>query len=83
MENTNEFRIQCNFIIGSDARGCKVVLICELSNTTVNLTRKNSITEVTTCYVLPHPLSSYNEVFAFDIEADGSTGTLPVPGILM
>ena len=83
IENADEIRIQCNFIIGSDARGCKVVLVGELSNATVNLTKKNNITVVTISYTLPHPLSCYHEVFAFDIEADGSTGTLPVPGVLV
>ena len=83
MESIDKIRIQCNFIIGSDARGCKVVLVGELSNTIVNLIRKNNITEVFTSYTLPYPVSCYYEVFVFDIEADGSTGTLPVPGILM
>ena len=59
------------------------MLVGELSNATVNLPRENSITDVFISYTLPYPLSCYHEVFAFDIEADGSTGTLPVSGLLM
>ena len=33
-------------------------------------------------YQLPHPLSCYHQAYALDIEADGSTGTLRVPGQL-
>ena len=31
MESIDKIRIQCNFIISSDAHGCKVVLVGELS----------------------------------------------------
>ena len=45
-----------------------------------NLTRnQRKIYEIT----LEHPPSCYTGVEAFDIESDGSVGTLPVPGRLM
>ena len=74
--------IQCRFVSGSDAEGCMVVLVGELSNTTVSMTRKGSDRESLIVHTLMLPLSCYHLVFALDIEADGSVGTLPVPGVL-
>ena len=50
----------------------------ELENITVNLDQNG-------CEVLnvSHPLSCYHEIFAFDIESDGSVGTLAIPGVLV
>ena len=75
----NAFVVQCDFITGSNARGCMVVLVGEYDNITANL----SNLEENSSKVLnvSHPLSCYHEIFAFDIESDGSVGTLAVPGV--
>ena len=71
--------VRCDFITGSDAQGCMVVLIGESGNTTVNLTRDDS----SLCAMEALPLTMmFSHIFGFDIESDGSVGTLPVPGIL-
>ena len=68
---------------GSEALGCVVVLVGEMTNTTVILKREDAngggvvITEV------PYPLSCYYDVIAYDVEANGSNGTLPVLGTLV
>ena len=69
--------VMCDFIPGSDAEGCMVVLVGELDNTIVNLTRDDDCTIKTLS--LSTPLS---DVFGFDIESDGSVGTLPISGII-
>ena len=77
----NASTLQCEFITGSDATGCMVVLTSEYysQKTQYNLTRNRSkIYEIT----LEYPPSCYTGVEAFDIESDGSVGTLPVPGQL-
>ena len=70
------FRIECVFISGSDAEGCWVVLVGDFHNHTLNLTRTNNsvITRV------DYHVSCYKEVIGFDIESDGSVGTLAIPG---
>ena len=79
----NASTLQCKFITGSDATGCMVVLTSEYSQKTqYNLTRNSTISEVLSV-TLEHSLSCYTEVKAFDIESDGSVGTLPVPGQLI
>ena len=80
----NASTLQCEFITGSDATGCMVVLTSEYYSlkTQYNLTRSQSkISEIT--LRLEHPPSCYTGVEAFDIESDGSVGTLPVPGQLV
>ena len=64
------------FISGSDAEGCLVVLVGDFNNHTLNLTRTNSsaITRV------KYHVSCYKEVIGFNIEGDGSVGTLAIPG---
>ena len=62
--------VMYDFIPRSDAEGCMVVLVGELDNTIVNLTRDNDCTIKTLS--LSTPLS---DVFGFDIESDGSVGT--------
>ena len=72
------FIVQCEFITGSDAQGCMVVLVGELDNITVNLTRNSKPTLGT--LAVANPLSSYIKVLAFDMERDGSVGTVSVDG---
>ena len=73
------FRVQCDFITGSDAQGCMIVLVGDYNNVSVtllmNLTN-SEIINVTTS------VSCYKRVIAFDIEYDGQVGTLAVPGKL-
>ena len=67
---------------GSIAQGCVVVLVGEFDSITVKLSREanNIIEEVINT---PYPTSCYNEVIAFDIESDGSVGSLPVLGKIL
>ena len=68
--------VLCEFIAGSDAQGCVVVLVSEYENVTLNLTRSNGCSVKT----LSGEGLKFTGVFGFDIEADGSVGTLPVAG---
>ena len=55
-----------------------VVLVGALDNVTANLTRNSkSILEI---LAVANPPSSYFKVLAFDIERDGSVGTVAVGG---
>ena len=75
------FVVQCDFISGSNAQGCMVVLVGELGNITVDI---NNLEQNGSKIVnVSHPLSCYHKIFAFDIESDGSNGTLAVPGVIM
>ena len=79
-ESEKMFIVECDFIPGSDARGCMIVLVGEDYNTTVNASRceyhaKGMITVI--C-----PLTNYIRVIAYDIESDGSVGSLAVQGKL-
>ena len=76
LENENAFVVQCDFITGSNAQGCMVVLVGELRNTTANLTRNNSCVSLT----VNATQNRYDIVFGFDIESEGSVGTLAIPG---
>ena len=85
-----EGNVTCHFLAGSDALGCMVILIGQLSNHTMKLMKRsadsNIITEHTEELKLKDnslSLSCYNRIVAFDIESDGTVGTLPVPGYLM
>ena len=80
VEGSNSITIHCDFVTGSDALGCVVILVGEVTNTTAILNREAGIGVATTDLALP--LGCYGEVMAYDIEADGSNGTLPVLGIL-
>ena len=57
-----------------------VAVVGEFGNATMNLTRDN--TRVTGILNVTHPLSCFGKVFGFDIESDGSVGTLAVPGVI-
>ena len=67
--------IRCEYISGSDAKGCKVMLVGEADNVTVILNRDDQ------CTIKNIQLSSkLLYVLGYDIESDGSIGTLPVIG---
>ena len=79
IKGMNGFEVHCEYIAGSDARGCMVVLIGELDNFTSFLDRNDD----SKFLVSTLPLSCYHEIFAFDIENDGMNGTLAIPGMLV
>ena len=80
-EGENVSTIQCEFTTGSNATGCMVVLSGFVPYH-VNLTRNPSKNSATLTVTLEHPPSCYTGVEAFDIESDGSVGSLAVPGQL-
>ena len=84
LDDTNNFMLKCVFVSGSNARGCMIVLVSAFHNTTVNLIREGScISSTSTVDVTTILSSNICEVFGFDIESDGSIGTIAVPGGLL
>ena len=82
-EGGNTATVQCNFTTGSNARGCMVVLTSlyhgeESQNLTRNLTTNLAMSTIT----LNYAQSCYHGVEAFDVESDGTVGSLAVPGML-
>ena len=75
--------MQCDFIIGSDAEGCMVVLVGDVDNRTISLTRNSYVCATGIIDISRWPFSCYRELFAFDIESDGSVGAMAVPGELV
>ena len=59
-----------------------MALVGEMTNATATVMRNGSSTSSSISHTLPFPLSCYHQVYALDIEADGSNGTLPVPGVI-
>lgn len=59
-----------------------VVLVGEFGNYTEKVIRKNTHTAVMETLSVPYFSSCYYKVVAFDVESDGSTGTLAVPGVM-
>ena len=83
MAGVNASTIQCEFITGSNAAGCMVLLTSENGQEEhYNLTKIPNMNCSTLTVTLKHPLSSYNGVVAFDIESDGSIGSLAISGQL-
>lgn len=74
----NTFLIHCDFIGGSNAEGCMIVLFGEFDNITAYIERNGSKILNTT-----YSLSCYYGLIAFDIESNGSVGTFAVPGELI
>ena len=70
-------QVTCDFILGSDAQGCMVVLVGQSENTTINITMDDECT----VKILPHA-TTLSDIFGFDIEYDGSVGTLAIPGTI-
>ena len=81
IEGANAYIILCQFLRGSNALGCMVVLTGFMPYH-VNLSRNASTNSATTTVTLEHPPSCYTGVEAFDIESDGSVGSLAVKGQL-
>ena len=78
MEGVDASIIQCEFVAGSTASGCMVVLT-GFRKYKISLTRNINTNSATTTVTLEHPPSCYTGVEAVDIESDGS---LAVPGQL-
>ena len=79
-EDNRRFILQCSFMDDSNAQGCMVVLVSSLGTEKRNLTR-SGIQSVKAVNVM-YPLSCYSRVYGYDIESDGSLGTLAIPGII-
>ena len=75
--------VQCDFMKGSDAQGCMVVLQGMYKNVTLNLTRKHSTSNCDKVVVKVAELTTYfYKVYAFDIDYYGGVGILAIPGQL-
>ena len=78
--------IECHFINGSDARGCKVMIVSEhaaVDNITAMLMKASeSDSIVSELLNLTHAFDCYSNVFAYDIEADYSIGSLAIAGVI-
>ena len=74
--------VQCMFVNGSTARGCMVVLVSQSHNVTVNLTRDDLC--ATGIFNDTHLLQNVciTGVVGYDIESDGTVGTLAILGEL-
>ena len=77
--NDVTFRVQCDFIPGSDAQGCMIVLVGEYNNVSVTLFMNQTYSEIIN---ITNSVSCYKRVVAFDVEHNGQIGTLAVPGKL-
>ena len=80
-EDNRRFILQCSFMDDSNAQGCMVVLVSSFGMEKRNLTRSG--TQSVEVVNVMHPLSCYSQVYGYDIESDGSLGTLAVPGIIV
>ena len=72
--------IQCWFIHGSDALGCKVVLVSDYPGVNIemiNISRNNTLSAFGTIN-LTQPVSCYSKVVAFDIESDDTLSNLTI-----
>ena len=72
--------IECYFITGSDAQGCKVVVVSDypsVGNITAMLIRHNESDSTVSGQVkLTYHIDCYHHVLAFDIEANGTISSL-------
>ena len=75
--------IQCLFIHGSDALGCKVVLVRDcpnISDVHANLSRRGM--SASGQMSLTHNISCYHRVFAFDIDVNNTISNLTIEGMI-
>ena len=82
-KNSNGFLVQCDFIPGSEAQGCMVVLVGESGNTAVNITRSDTSTIAVEFINVTCPPIIYLRVIGYDIESDKSVSPLAVHGMLL
>ena len=75
--------IQCWFIHGSDARGCKVVLVSKYKDEVVIIERNSdNVISASGTFNLTYPVSCYSRVLAFDIKHNNTLGNLSIEGKL-
>ena len=75
--------IQCWFIHGSDAQGCKVVLVSEYEHEVVIIKRNSdNLISASGTFNLTYPVSCYSRVLAFDVEHNKILGNLSIEGKL-
>ena len=79
-QEDKRFMLQCNFMDDSNAQGCMVVFVSSFGREKRNLTRNG--TQAVETVNVTYPLSCYTQLHGFDIESDGSVGTLAIPGII-
>ena len=72
--------VQCMFVNGSTARGCMVVLVGQSDNVTVNLTSLRDDLIATGIYTYLLQNACITGVVGYDIESDGTVGTLAIIG---
>ena len=70
--------IQCWFVHGSDARGCKVVLISEYKDEVMIIERMDNIISASVSLNLTYPVSCYSRVLAFDVEHNNTLSNLSI-----
>ena len=78
-DNYNNIDVSCHFIKGSDAQGCKVVIVSDhpsVNNITTMLIRSNE-SDLIACgqVTLTYHIDCYHHVLTFDIEANGTTSS--------
>ena len=75
--------IQCWFIHGSDAMGCKVVLVSNCSNISdVHANLSRSDISASGQLSLAHNIFCYHRVFAFDIDVTNTISNLTIEGMI-
>ena len=84
LEDNHTFMLQCLFVNGTDAVGCLVVLqfIGDANSTSENLKREGMDMCAMKVVNLTKSTAGIREIFGYDIESNGSVGTLAVPGEL-
>ena len=81
IEGVNTSIIRCEFIEDSNAAGYQIVLTTNNGEQDYyNLTKNQNTNSTAIAVTLELPPSCYSGVKAFDIEFDGSVGTLAIPG---
>ena len=75
--------IQCHFIHGSDALGCKVVLVSNCSNISdIHTNISKGKTSASKQLTLTDNISCYHQMFAFDIEVNNTISNLFIEGMI-
>ena len=75
--------IQCWFIHGSDALGCKVVLVSNCSNISdVHANISRSDMSAFKQLALTDNISCYHQIFAFDIDINNTISNLSIEGMI-
>ena len=76
---TDVYTIVCEFVMGSNAMGCMVVLTSDGQKATFNLTKSETMNFSVISVTFD---SCIDRIEAFDVEADGSVGSVAIPGRL-